>query len=181
MGIVKSYSIEGANLILRENLHWTFEADRQDSVRSWTMANFDKASITTEQLEKLIDYQENADFEVEERMGKKQLCITTYLEQNEYRIICDDIVSETRPYNLAELADIILNYESYYSKNYDLIKRYTNLIEQLKTFIENERVKKERVLEQVNAPNSEPVLKAKAKLDLITQLLNIITEFENKQ
>ena len=181
MGIVKSYSIEGANLVIREHLHWTFEADRQDSVRIWRILKFDKASITPEQLEKLIHYQENADFEVEERMGKKQLCISTYLDQGEYRIICDDILSETRPYNLAELTDIILNYKSHSSKSSNLITRYTNFIAHLKSYLENEKVKREGILEQDNGIRSESVIKANAKLSLVNQILNIIEEFNLKQ
>jgi len=181
MGIVKNYSIEGGNLVIREHLHWTFEADRQDSVRIWTVLRFDKASITREQLEKLINYQENADFEVKERMGTKQLCISTYLDQGEYRIICDDILSETRPYNLAELTEIILNYESHSSKNNNLIRRHTTFIDHLKSYLENEKVKKEMILEQDNGVRSESVIKANAKLSLVNQILNIIEEFKLKQ
>ncbi|WP_181305237.1 hypothetical protein [Rufibacter sp. XAAS-G3-1] len=181
MGLVKSYSIEGANLVLTESLFWSFEANRHDSIRTWTLLNFDKASITTEDLEKLVDYQEDADFEEKINSGKKQLSISTYLYQSEYRIICDDIVSEIRPYNSEELTDIILKHQLHSTDDNRKIINYSQFIGHLKDFLENERVKKERILVQSQTPESEAVLKAKAKLGLITQLMNLITEFEHKK
>jgi len=181
MGNVKSYSIVGANLVITETLYWTFEANRQDAIQTWALLNFDESSITSEQLENLVSYQDDADFEIEEKQGQKQLCISTYLDQSEYRIICDDLISETRPYNTAELTEIILNYKLHSSKDSELIYKYSSFLERLKIFIENERVKKERILEQVNESDLESVLKSKAKLSLITQIMNIITEFEHKQ
>ena len=178
MGIIKSYLIEGTDLTITESLYWSFEASRQDSVQTWKLLNYDKSSITREQLIRLVNYEENSDFEVEEKQGKKELIISTYMEQGEYRIICDEIISETRPYNTEELIDIILNYQSESSKDKELLKKYSELLDHLKSFVENEKIKRERILEQDSGTNSESVIKANAKLSLIKQIFNLLEEFE---
>ncbi|MBE7653959.1 hypothetical protein [Tenacibaculum finnmarkense] len=175
-----SYKIVENKLILTENLYWTFEPNRKDSIQVWTFNDFDKKKITVENLENLISYNEDADIEIENNKSQIKVDIFTYFDNQNYEIHCSNYGTEIRPYNIDELNKIILNNENQFEKDEDEIQKYSEFIEKLSGFIENEKTKRERILNKLNETNSESSKKEKSKLKVLKQFENMILNFKQK-
>jgi len=181
MGVFNSYKIDGDNLVLNEHLHWTFEPDRQDAVQEWTLHNFDKSSITTDKLDRLVSYDEDADTEVKQENGRIEIWFYTYFDQSEYTIFCDRLTQTKRPYNAKELTRIILNRLQQSDRDYEMIVQQKKVIDEIKKFIDNQMTKKEIIIKERADDNSKAFAKASGQLDQLRQLKNVIDNFEKEK
>ena len=182
MGIYRSYQIIDNDLILNEDLLWAFEPDQQEAVQVWTLLNFDKTSITIEELDHFVNYGgEDAELEIEEENGKTKISIFTYSDQSEYTIICERLLQSKRPYTTNELNQKILNLRKLLDTEDKVVYNKNQIIEEINKFIANEITKKERIIADKINRNSTAYIKAHGQLDTLKQLKTIIETFENKE
>ncbi|MCH4824640.1 hypothetical protein ML462_15810 [Gramella lutea] len=178
MGRIISYEILNQNLILNEDLYWTFDPTHKESIKVWTFYNFDSKIISKEELDRLIGYKEDVDFEIKKENELIKIRISTFYDDKIYRINCSNYKTELRLYNNEELTKIILLQKEQLKKEQDKIDNYSSLIENLTGYIQNEKSKRKVVLSELNEETSKLAKKEKYKLSFLQKIDEMLSEFK---
>ena len=176
MGIFTSYQITETDLILNEDIYGFFESNRLNSIRTWTLKYFDKESVTVEQLEKLINYNGDSFVEISQTIDKLCIEISPFFDSGEYSIYCKEYITEDRAYNVEELTQIIHILQNQAQTENKVLYHHQKFVSELNRMLTHEAINRERIIAEVT--HSETILKAQAKLELNSQVRNLIAQFE---
>ncbi|WP_080057420.1 hypothetical protein [Spirosoma aerolatum] len=170
MSVIKSYKISGSNLELEEYLHWGFQPNQPDAVQVWILTNVDASDLDVSKLEKLVAFQEDADYEQQSVGNRSKLTISTYLDDAVYTFTCDKIATQKRPYNSEELTTFLMRHIESYQKQEEVFAKQGQFLDEVKKFVERAVDKKARVIEGFSDIANRSRVKAEHQLEILNEL-----------
>lgn len=181
MSVIKSYKIDGSNLQLETYLYWGFQPNQPDAVQVWRLTNVDASDLNVSELEKLIAYEEDADYEQQIIGNRIRLKIATDLDNAVYTFTCDNINTQKRPYNVEELTSFLMRHIDSYQEQEAAFIKQRRFVEEVTKFVERSIERKLRILEESPDGASASRLKATHQLELLRELLTMMQNSQPKQ
>jgi hypothetical protein len=173
MGLGLSYRLTDKDLVINEKLNWTWDRNKEDQVREWTLISVDKNDLD-KKLKLLTDYGYGADFELD--TNTKQLRI--YLDFTDEEIIIKSAQVDYlfRDYNAEELKDIIDNLHQHLKDEENKVRLSKAKFDSLEKLVNDELDRKTKIVEGTKNENPAHV-KALASLDILTKIKrNLLSE-----
>ncbi|MBX2897968.1 MAG: hypothetical protein KF763_21170 [Cyclobacteriaceae bacterium] len=173
MGQSITYRLVDKDLVINEQLNWTWDRNKNDQIREWKLINVDTNDLD-KKLKLLTDYGYGADFELSPDSNELRI----YLDFTDEEIIINSekATFTLRDYNFDELKDIIDNLHRHLENEENTVRLNKKKFDSLEKLVNDELDRKTKILEGTKDENPAHV-KALASVDILNKIRrNLLSE-----